>query len=153
MDLRDRRSRKEQPEAKAPGVAEPADLPVDPDALGREGPATLGQRTVEVERKAPESLEEAYRLRDAAEDPCERDLYQEHVYRLRREEYRSRGVRIELSHRRRAGRGSVATEAGTGGGDGEQEEERAMRRVTTIVVAVLGIIAFIAVLLWAGITA
>src|SRR3712207_7474841 len=29
------------------------------------------------------------------------DFYQEHVYRLRREEYRSRGIRTEISSRRR----------------------------------------------------
>lgn len=53
------------------------------------------------ERKIPETLEEAYRLRDTAGDLSERDFYQEQVYRLRREEYRSRGIRTEISSRRR----------------------------------------------------
>src|ERR687894_26098 len=53
------------------------------------------------ERQIPETLEEAYRLRDAAYSLPERDFYQEHVYRLRREEYRSRGIRTEISSRRR----------------------------------------------------
>src|SRR5215203_4786897 len=37
------------------------------------------------ERKIPETLEEAYRLRDAAHSLPERDFYQEQVYRRRRE--------------------------------------------------------------------
>ena len=53
------------------------------------------------ERHIPETLEEAYGLRDAARSLSERDYYQEHVYRLRREEYRSRGIRTEISSRRR----------------------------------------------------
>jgi hypothetical protein len=53
------------------------------------------------ERQIPETLEEAYRLRDAAYSIPERDFYQEQVYRLRREEYRSRGIRTEISSRRR----------------------------------------------------
>jgi hypothetical protein len=53
------------------------------------------------ERRIPETLEEAYRLRDAAYSLPERDFYQEQVYRLRREEYRSRGIRTEISSRRR----------------------------------------------------
>ena len=53
------------------------------------------------ERRIPETLEEAYRLRDLAGSLPERDFYQEHVYRLRREEYRSRGIRTEISSRRR----------------------------------------------------
>jgi hypothetical protein len=53
------------------------------------------------ERRIPETLEEAYRLRDMAESLEERDFYQEQVYRLRREEYRSRGIRTEISSRRR----------------------------------------------------
>ncbi|MEW6636658.1 MAG: hypothetical protein AB1425_07565 [Actinomycetota bacterium] len=52
-------------------------------------------------RRIPETLEEAYRLRDSAESLEERDYYQEHVYRLRREEYRARGIRTEISSRRR----------------------------------------------------
>ena len=53
------------------------------------------------ERKIPRTLEEAYRLRDSAYSVSERDFYQEHVYRLRREEYRARGIRTEISSRRR----------------------------------------------------
>jgi hypothetical protein len=53
------------------------------------------------ERRTPETLEEAYLLRDSAGSLDERDFYQEHVYRMRREEYRSRGIRTEISSRRR----------------------------------------------------
>ena len=53
------------------------------------------------ERRIPKTLEEAYRLRDSANSFSERDFYQEHVYRLRREEYRARGIRTEISSRRR----------------------------------------------------
>src|SRR5215204_5275174 len=53
------------------------------------------------DRKIPETLEEAYRLRDTADSLQERDFYQEQVYYLRREEYRSRGIRTEISSRRR----------------------------------------------------
>src|ERR687889_376997 len=53
------------------------------------------------ERRIPETLEEAYRLRDTADSLQERDFYQEQVYQLRREEYRSRGIRTEISSRRR----------------------------------------------------
>src|ERR671933_132271 len=53
------------------------------------------------ERRIPDTIEEAYRLRDEAVLLAERDFYQEHVYRLRREEYRSRGIRTEISSRRR----------------------------------------------------
>lgn len=53
------------------------------------------------ERRIPETLEEAYRLRDSADSLPERDFYQDQVYRLRREEYRSRGIRTEISSRRR----------------------------------------------------
>jgi hypothetical protein len=53
------------------------------------------------ERRVPETLEEAYELRDASATLEDRDLYQEHVYRLRAEKYRSRGIRIDESVRRR----------------------------------------------------
>ena len=53
------------------------------------------------ERRIPETLEEAYHLRDASGSLEERDYYQEQVYRMRREEYRSRGIRTEISSRRR----------------------------------------------------
>jgi hypothetical protein len=53
------------------------------------------------EKRIPKTLEEAYRLRDAASSETEWDFYQEYVYRLRREEYRARGIRTELSSRRR----------------------------------------------------
>src|SRR5215210_7985169 len=53
------------------------------------------------EKKIPKTLDEAYRLRDSAATLPERDYYQEHVYRLRREEYRARGIRTEISSRRR----------------------------------------------------
>ena len=53
------------------------------------------------ERRIPETLEEAYRLRDAADSLQDRDFYQEQVYHMRREEYRSRGIRTEISSRRR----------------------------------------------------
>lgn len=53
------------------------------------------------DRRIPKTLDEAYRLRDSAGSISERDFYQEHVYRLRREEYRARGIRTEISSRRR----------------------------------------------------
>ena len=53
------------------------------------------------EKRIPKTLDEAYRLRDSAATLPERDYYQEHVYRLRREEYRARGIRTEISSRRR----------------------------------------------------
>src|SRR3712207_693359 len=53
------------------------------------------------ERRIPETLEEAYRLRDAADSLSEREFYEEQGYRLRREEYRSRGIRTQISSRRR----------------------------------------------------
>ena len=53
------------------------------------------------EKRIPKTLEEAYQLRDSAATIPERDFYQEHVYRLRREEYRTRGIRTEISARRR----------------------------------------------------
>ncbi len=53
------------------------------------------------EKRIPKTLDEAYRLRDSAASLPERDYYQEHVYRLRREEYRARGIRTEISSRRR----------------------------------------------------
>ena len=53
------------------------------------------------EKRIPKTLEEAYWLRDYASTVAERDFYQEHVFRLRREEYRARGIRTEISSRRR----------------------------------------------------
>ena len=53
------------------------------------------------EKRIPKTLEEAYWLRDYASTVAERDFYQEHIYRLRREEYRARGIRTEISSRRR----------------------------------------------------
>ena len=40
-------------------------------------------------------------MRDSSDHVDEWDFYQEHVYRLRREEYRARGIRTEISSRRR----------------------------------------------------
>jgi hypothetical protein len=54
-----------------------------------------------MERKIPETLREAYDLRDGSDSPEERDFYQEYVYRLRAEEYRSRNIRTGESVRRR----------------------------------------------------
>ena len=53
------------------------------------------------ERKIPKTLEEAYTLRDGSESVEAREFYQDHIYRLRREEYRARGIRTEISSRRR----------------------------------------------------
>ena len=53
------------------------------------------------ERRVPETLEEAYELRDASVTPEGWDHYQKHIYRLRAEEYRSRGIRTYYSVRRR----------------------------------------------------
>jgi hypothetical protein len=64
------------------------------------------------ESRVPSTLEEAYELRDASATPEERDLYQEHVYRLRGEEYHSRGIRFEESARRRERSRAEAFRAG-----------------------------------------
>lgn len=53
------------------------------------------------DRRIPDTLEEAYRLRDTADELEDWDYYQNHVYRLRRDEYRARGIRTEISSRRR----------------------------------------------------
>ncbi len=53
------------------------------------------------ERRIPDTLEEAYLLRDRSDAMEDWDFYQDHVYRLRREEYRARGIRTEISSRRR----------------------------------------------------
>ena len=53
------------------------------------------------ERMVPSTLQEAYDLRDASAVSEEWDYYQEHVYLLRGEEYRFRGIRFEESARRR----------------------------------------------------
>lgn len=68
------------------------------------------------ERRVPETLEEAYELRDASATSEERAYYQEHVYRLRAEEYRSRGVRIEESSRRKEEDRAGALRAGEDAG-------------------------------------
>ncbi len=63
------------------------------------------------ERRVPETLEEACELRDASATSEERDYYQEHVYRLRGQEYRSHGIRTEESAWRRGGeRAAVAAD-------------------------------------------
>ena len=59
------------------------------------------------DRQIPETLEEAYRLRDSSDSLQDRDFYQEQVYRMRREEYRSRGIRTEISSRRRERQSSI----------------------------------------------
>jgi hypothetical protein len=64
------------------------------------------------ESRVPRTLEEAYELRDASATSEERDYYQEHVYCLRGEEYRSRGIRFEESARRRERRRAEALRAG-----------------------------------------
>lgn len=51
--------------------------------------------------RIPETLEEAYGLRDAAATPEEWDFYQEHVYRLRAQRYRARDIRFGESLRPR----------------------------------------------------
>jgi hypothetical protein len=53
------------------------------------------------ETRVPATLEEAYELRDASATHEEWVNYQEHVFRLRGEEYRSRGIRTDFSIRRR----------------------------------------------------
>ena len=58
------------------------------------------------------TLEEAYELRDASAVSEERDHYQEYVYRLRGEGYRSRGIRFEESARRRERSRAEALRAG-----------------------------------------
>lgn len=64
------------------------------------------------ERRVPSTLEEAYELRDASATLEERRYYQEHVYGLRSEEYRSRGIRFDESVRRRERSRTEALRAG-----------------------------------------
>jgi membrane protease YdiL (CAAX protease family) len=52
-------------------------------------------------RRIPRTLEEAYELRDSSRTPEERNLYQQHVYRLREEKYRSGNIDTRRSIRRR----------------------------------------------------
>ncbi len=52
-------------------------------------------------RRVPQTLEEAYRLRDESENSDERDFYQQCVYRLRAEKYRSRNIDTKISIQRR----------------------------------------------------
>jgi hypothetical protein len=61
------------------------------------------------ERRVPSTLLKAYELRDASAVSEEWDYCQEHVYRLRGEEYRSRGIRFEESARRRKRSGADAS--------------------------------------------
>lgn len=60
----------------------------------------------------PETLEEAYVLRDAAPAFQEREYYQGQVYRLRAQDYFSRGIWTEdlLRRRRRRGLGALRKE-------------------------------------------
>jgi hypothetical protein len=53
------------------------------------------------DRRIPETLEEAYELRDASTTPEEWGFYQEHVYRLRAQQYRARNIRVRESLRLR----------------------------------------------------
>ncbi len=52
-------------------------------------------------RRVPGTIEESYTLRDRSGTFEGRDYYQEHVYRLRAEEYRSLGIGTEESVRQR----------------------------------------------------
>lgn len=90
------------------------------------------------ERRYPRTLEEAYLLRDSADNPEERDFYQEQVYRLRGKEYRQRGIRTEVSSVRRERQrdiefasevfflevAEIAGRPGSGGGERAWEEAR-----------------------------
>lgn len=57
------------------------------------------------ERRFPRSLEAAYDPRDSATTPEEREYYQEHVYRLRAQEYFARDVWTDRLLRSRQLRG------------------------------------------------
>lgn len=101
------------------------------------------------EKKVPKTLEEAYGLRDADREPEERDLYQEHVYRLREEEYRSRDVRVELSRQKRErGRENGADRAQVRRRH-EVSEGEWTKQATMFVLSTVGILALLTVLLWA----
>ncbi len=52
-------------------------------------------------RRIPRTLEEAYELRDSSRTPEERNFYQQHVYRLRAQKYRSGNIDTRRSIRRR----------------------------------------------------
>src|SRR5215203_2001268 len=84
------------------------------------------------ERRIPETLEEAYRLRDTADSLQERDFYQEQVYHLRREEYRSRGIRTEISSRRRERQSAIEfSRHGPGARAAQQEARKYATRLDT----------------------
>lgn len=90
------------------------------------------------QRRIPRSLEEAYLMRDSADNLEDRDFYQDHVYRLRRAEYQRRGIPTDSSSKRRERRSAVefsrevffleATEIaawqGLEGGESAREEAR-----------------------------
>jgi hypothetical protein len=87
------------------------------------------------ESGVPSTLEEAYGLRGASATSEQRDYYQEHVYRLRGEEYRSRGIWFDESARRRERRRAEAFRAvakmlaalggrGYSGGGSEKQSEK-----------------------------
>lgn len=73
---------------------------------------TETERTETRERELPQTLEEAYELRDSAPTFEEREYYQEHVHRLRAQEYFSRKVWTEQLLRRRELRGFGALRKG-----------------------------------------
>jgi hypothetical protein len=79
-----------------------------------------GARTVALRRReanggrVPSTIEEAYALRDRAGTLDERDYYQEHIYRLRAERYRSRGIRTKESVRKREQSKTEAVQAEDG---------------------------------------
>lgn len=57
-------------------------------------------------RKVPGTLQEAYLLRDTSDTPEEWKFYQEYVYTLRAQKYRSHNIKTKRSLRRRAQRSS-----------------------------------------------
>ncbi len=76
-------------------------------------------------RKVSETLDEAYRLRDASKGSEEWGFYQEHVYRLRAERYRYYNINTKKSVRRRERR---KAQAFTAEARGFQAESAGARR-------------------------
>lgn len=79
-------------------------------------------------RRVPGTIEEAYTLRDRSGTLDERDYYQEHVYRLRTEEYRSLGIRTKESVRQRERSRAEAVRAEDGDARGRWWERMLERR-------------------------
>lgn len=76
-----------------------------------------------MNEKIPRSLDEAYELRDAASSHEVWSFYQKHVYRLRAEDYLSRGIVTKGAVRRRELWGTVTRRSNVPRSRGERWSE------------------------------